>query len=128
MVVENAFARLKGRWQSLLKRMDYYDIQHTTNAIASCMVLHNIYEQLGDACQPEWIHTDSEAPVAPAGTPAAMTTNVGSSNANTIRHALKQYVTRHEKIGLMCTKCTPSYYSTYFNLYTSYTNSVNCVK
>ena len=35
---------------------------------------------------------DSEAPVAPAGTPAAMTTSVDSSNANTIRHALKQYV------------------------------------
>ena len=34
----------------------------------------------------------------------------------------KQYVTWHEKIGLMCTKYTPSYYS---NLYTSYRNSVN---
>ena len=55
-------------------------LQHTTNAIASCVVLHNICEQLGDACQPEWIHTDSEAPVVPAGTPAAMTTSVGSSN------------------------------------------------
>ena len=50
MVVENSFGRLKGWWRSLLKRMDYYDIQHTTNAIASCMVLHNICEQLGDAC------------------------------------------------------------------------------
>ena len=72
--------------------MDYYDIQHTTNAIASCVVLYNICEQLGDACRPEWIHTDSEAPVAPAGTPAAIITSVGSSNANTICHALKQYV------------------------------------
>ena len=82
MVVEKAFGCLKGRWRSLLKRMDYYDIQHTTNAIASFVVLHNICEQLGDACRPERIHTDSEAPVAPVGTPAAMTTSVGSSNAN----------------------------------------------
>ena len=37
-----------------------------SNAIASCVVLHNICEQLGDACWPERIHTDSEAPVAPA--------------------------------------------------------------
>ena len=67
--------------------MYYYDIQHATNAIAYCVVLHNIFEQLGGACQPDWIYTDSEAPVAPA----AMTTRVGS-NASTICNALKQYV------------------------------------
>ena len=50
MVVENTFGHLKGWWRSLLKRMDYFDIQHTTNAIASCVVLHNICEQLGDGC------------------------------------------------------------------------------
>ena len=55
----------------------------TTNAIGSCVVLHNIYEQLGDACQPQWIHIDSDAPVVPTGTPSAMTTIVGS-NAITI--------------------------------------------
>ena len=50
MVVENTFGHLKGWWCLLLKRMDYFDIQHTTNAIASCVVLHNICEQLGDGC------------------------------------------------------------------------------
>ena len=83
MVVENPFGHLKGQRQSLLKQMDCYDIQRTTNAIGSCVVLHNLYEKLSDACQPQWIHTDSDAPVAPTGTPSAMTTIVGS-NANTI--------------------------------------------
>ena len=38
MVGENALGHLKGRWHYLLKRMDNYDIEHTTNAVASCGV------------------------------------------------------------------------------------------
>ena len=30
--------------------MDYYNIQHITNAIASFVILYSICEQLGDAC------------------------------------------------------------------------------
>ena len=37
------------------------------------------------------------------------------------------YVTRHEKIGLMCTKYTPSYYFIYLTLCTSYIRSVTCM-
>ena len=38
----------------------------------------------------------------------------------------KTNVTRHEKIGLMYTKYTPSYSFTYLIFCTNYTSSVNC--
>ena len=38
------------------------------------------------------------------------------------------YVTRHEEIGLMCTKFTSSNYFTYFTFCVSYRSSVNCIK
>ena len=38
------------------------------------------------------------------------------------------YVTRHEKIGLMCTKYMPLHYSTYLTFYVTYTSFVNCIK
>ena len=37
-------------------------------------------------------------------------------------------VTRHEKIGLMCTKYTASHYCTYLTFCECYTNSVNCLE
>ena len=40
----------------------------------------------------------------------------------------KQFVTRHEKIGLMCTKYTALHYSTYLTFCVSYVFSVNCIK
>ena len=95
MVVENAFGRLKGRWRCLLKRMDYYDIKHSTNAIASCVVLHNICENLGDVCRHDWIH---RADTSDSSTPALPTTaaTVPDSNASNIRSALTQYVYTHQ--------------------------------
>ncbi len=46
MVVENAFGRLKGRWRSLLKRMDYNLLMYPT--FLSCVVLHNVCEMYRD--------------------------------------------------------------------------------
>ena len=61
MVVENAFGRLKGRWRCLLKRMDYLDMQYTTDVIATCVVFHNICELNGDECNPEWFNSDDSS-------------------------------------------------------------------
>ena len=36
------------------------------------------------------------------------------------------YVTRHEKIGLICTKYTSSHYPMYLNIWVRYLSSVNC--
>ena len=75
--------------------MDYYDIEHATNAVASCVVLHNIFEQLGDLCRPGWVHgTDTSNSSTPILPPAAATR--ADSNASNIRNALKQYVFEHQ--------------------------------
>ena len=39
-----------------------------------------------------------------------------------------EYVTRHEKIGLMCIKYTTSNHSTYLIFCVRYTSFVNCIK
>ena len=80
--------------------MDYYDIQHTTNAVASCVVLHNVCEKLGDTCRPEWINSDSGTSITRA--PAATATGV-DGNANTIHNALKQYVRIRKPVDTIVT-------------------------
>ena len=54
MVIENSFSRLKGRWRCLVKRMDYYNVDHVINVVAMCIVLHNICELAGDNCDESW--------------------------------------------------------------------------
>jgi len=58
IVVENAFGRLKGRWRCHLKRMDYLSVESVTHVIASCLILHNVFEMNGDHCRPEWVDHD----------------------------------------------------------------------
>ena len=47
---------------------------------------------------------------------------------NTPEFHISLNVTRHEKIGLMCTKYTLSHYSTYLTFRVSYASSVNCIQ
>ena len=89
MVVENAFGRLKGRWRCLLKRMDYYEIEYTTNVVASCFVLHNLCELNGDNCDPEWtVPHDAQVDASSSSDSVRRST----SSAITIRNALTQHL------------------------------------
>ena len=89
MVVENAFGRLKGRWRCLLKRMDYYKIEHIVSVVAACVILHNICEVQGDTCAPKWIHEETSP-----STESTITTSTTTHNhtAKTIRDALKEHL------------------------------------
>ena len=89
MVVENAFGRLKGRWRCLLKRMDYYKTKHTIDVIASCIVLHNICELRGDACDLGWIIQEDFETTSNDST-ASNTSS--SSSATNIRNTLAKYL------------------------------------
>ena len=62
-----------------------------------------------------WLHYD-------------LISRTSTHNNNSWLATEKIYVTRHEKIGLMYTKYTPSHYSTYLNFYVSYMSYVNCIK
>ena len=92
MVVENAFGRLKGRWRCLLKRMDYYDIQYTTDAIAACVILHNICELNRDYCNPEWIVDDAGQDHS---APHVDMSRRSTESATRIRDTLKDYLYLH---------------------------------
>jgi len=85
MVVENAFGRLKGRWRCLLKRMDF-QTENVPNVVATCVILHNIYEMYGDHFQSEWESNEQDD----AQTDLPQTSR--SQAANTIRDAIAQYL------------------------------------
>jgi len=53
MVVENAFGRLKERWECLFKRLDFA-LENVPNIVAACVILHNLCEMYGNHFQPEW--------------------------------------------------------------------------
>ena len=61
MVVENVFGHLKGRWRCLLKRVDYYDIQYSTDVVVACVTLHDVCELNNDNYDPDWIWLDNSA-------------------------------------------------------------------
>ena len=89
MVAENAFGRLKGRWRCLLKRMDFA-LENVPNAVAACVILHNLCEMYGDHFQSEWelreyyeVETD------------ASHATTRSQTASDIRSALVQYLSNN---------------------------------
>ena len=87
IVVEHAFGRLKGRWRCLMKRLDH-QLDHVTNVIAACVVLHNICELMGDECQEEWIDTTLETDRLEV---ASNATSTASTAAGAIRDAFADY-------------------------------------
>ena len=91
MVVENAFGRLKGRWQCLLKRMDFM-LENVPNIVATCVILHNICEMFGDHFQSEWeLHEEQQSETS-TDLPQASRNQTASG----IRDALAQYLSNNE--------------------------------
>ena len=91
VVVENAFGRLKGRWRTLMKRMDN-DIKYVPTLVMACCVLHNLCELHGDQCEDDWlVETSSSNASAIASSTATGTLTLGQQNAVAIREALCDY-------------------------------------
>ena len=53
-MVEDAYGRLKGRWQCLLKRNDT-DVSDLPEQVAACYVLHNMCEMHGERFNDDWL-------------------------------------------------------------------------
>ena len=95
VVVENAFGRLKGRWRTLMKRIDN-DIKYVPTLVMACCVLHNLCELHGDQCEDDWlVETSSSNASAIASSTATSTLTSGQQNAVTIREALCDYFESH---------------------------------
>ena len=74
--------------------MDYYDIQYVTEAVAACVVLHNICELNNATVIQEWIHLDQSS-VRDHSTPHVDMSRRSSESATRIRDALKEYLYLH---------------------------------
>ena len=71
--------------------MDYYEVEHIINVVASYIVLHNFCELNGDTCDPEWVHHESTpSNTAASGTNTCTTTR--NRTAKKIRDGLKDYL------------------------------------
>ena len=88
VVVEHAYGRLKGRWRSLLKKLDI-DVIDVPELVAACCVLHNICEVHGDSFNQEWV----EGTKVDSGPTLGIPTSTSSTgpNAENIRAALMRY-------------------------------------
>ena len=58
-LVENVFGWLKGRWRCLLKRLNM-KLANIPNVVGSCVVLHELCKQFGDACLHEWLEFEQD--------------------------------------------------------------------
>ena len=89
VVVECAFGRLKGRWRSLLKRNDVR-VDHITNLVTACCILHNLCEIHQDSFDEQWLDEEVQASAHPMSTSAAIIPS--SSTGTVIRDALCDYI------------------------------------
>ena len=73
--------------------MDYCKIKHATDAIASCIVLHNICEARGDLCDPGWIYHEDYL----SATATRTATSSQSCTARLIRDTLSEYLYENQQ-------------------------------
>ena len=96
MVVECAFGRLKGRWRSLLKRIDI-DVKFMPTYVAACCVLHNICEVHKDTFNDRWMVQQQQDEAVPrtaatnATTQQPLTITATNADATMIRDALSDF-------------------------------------
>ena len=93
MVVENSFGRLKGRWQCLLKRMDF-SLMNVPSVVASCVTLHNICERFGDNCLDSWIEERETNDTCINTTNTHHAVPLCTNTATNIRNALTIYLNK----------------------------------
>ncbi|XP_047145660.2 putative nuclease HARBI1 [Hydra vulgaris] len=55
VVVENAFGRLKGRFQCISKRFDT-SVENTVKIVSACCILHNFCEISNHSFSEDWLH------------------------------------------------------------------------
>lgn len=90
MVVECAFGRLKGRWRTLLKRVDI-DVKFMPTYVAACCVLHNICEVHKDDFNDEWmVQQQQDEAILRSDTGTTQPPTV-TADATTIRDTLSDY-------------------------------------
>uniref|UniRef100_A0A8C8SFE4 DDE Tnp4 domain-containing protein n=1 Tax=Pelusios castaneus TaxID=367368 RepID=A0A8C8SFE4_9SAUR len=87
MVVDCAFERLKGRWRSLLTRLDLCE-KNIPTVISACCVLHNLCEKHGEMFPRGWV-MEAESLAANFEQPETRVTLRANSEALCIREALK---------------------------------------
>lgn len=83
-VVENAFARLKGRWRCLLKRNDV-DVTFMPDIVTACCILHNVCELNKEDFLPEWTADSDEVLQQPD---TDLYTDTVTDSTQTIRDAM----------------------------------------
>ena len=83
-VADNAFSRLKGRWQILLKKNEH-KIAFIPEIVTTCCILHNICEERNEPFQPDPSGLES------SHLPAVPLIQGDSARAEQIRHALASY-------------------------------------
>lgn len=87
MVVKCAFGRLKGRFRSLLTRLDISEL-NMPFVVAACCVLHNLCENKGETFLPAW-GAEAERLAREFEQPDTSATRRGQQGALFIRDALK---------------------------------------
>ena len=91
VVVENAFGRLKGRFQCIAKRLDT-TLDHTVNIVTTCCILHNFCIITKQRFLHEWLQQTEVDLVQNRNTSRCVE---AVNEAELIRSAIRDYLADH---------------------------------